>query len=215
MLIYSNGCSHTVGGKTWGISYNRLLTTSLEDMMDHKTHLISEANHGKSNDAIFHNTLEFINKYPPDLCVIQWSSPNRRVSQLVDGKEIWINPWDFTQEGLKLEPMASKHTIHYIYALQEILKKREIPYLFMCYFPLDKEFIEELNTFDRIDLDRFIKFDDNSHELFTGFLDKFKENKMNSDEQGHPNQKGYRFITTKLLEKLGYSIEDISYVKMI
>jgi hemerythrin-like domain-containing protein len=129
MLLYVNGCSHTEGHHleqkyTWsnlvkeslGVSYN----------------LINDAKCGAGNDYILHQSLESISKLinenkKPNLVIIQWSSPYRRLHSTHIGVEKFVNTFDNSEYGVKFEPMASKHTLHYIYLLQQFLKDNNIP----------------------------------------------------------------------------------------
>ena len=50
-----------------------------------------------------------------------------------------------------------------------------------------------------MDLDRIIDFGNDT--LHNGLIDFFKEKNYVRDIQGHPNEKGFEFITKKIVEK--------------
>jgi len=209
--LYVAGCSHTAGDKHWGTSYSKIVLSHLPhfDFKDNSMH-------GKSNDAIFHDTIEYLNEHYtnhkkyPEYVIVQWSSPNRRVHQLDNGWELWVTPWDYTEYYLKDEPMASKHTIHYMWLLQNFLKTNNIDYVFINYFPLDSS-IKQLHTFDYLDLNRYIHID-GLHPLFDGFIDYIRDNNLNADTMGHPNQEAYIMFTKLILDKLNikYDLVDLA-----
>jgi len=237
MIIYSNGCSHTEGHnidsiKTWphffirGIigetSYEKkpnkiknknLIIKSIKPENRYENVLYNEGKCGAGNDYIFHQSLETISKLiqnneKPDYVIIQWSGPNRRQHCLPDGKILYINLFDDTEYHLKFEPMGSMHTLHYIFVMQEFLKKHNINYTFLSFMALD-ESIKKLNIYKEIDLDKFLYIEYDSEILFNGILSHLKKEEMTLDNGGHANEKGNFLVANKLLKKLGF--EEIYY----
>lgn len=229
MILYVNGCSHTedisnikYGNPTWPVMFMEKMTSNFDyfriigNQLNNRTNntyinfndvksdiLINDSVCGASNDYIFHTSLESINllikeNHKPKFVVIQWSGPNRREWCDVNGILRFITPYDNTELHLKFEPMGSFHTLHYIYSLQEFLKSNGIDYLFFNYMGLDKS-IKNKNTFKNLDLDRIIDFGNDT--LHNGLIDFFKEKNYVRDIQGHPNEKGFEFITKKIVEK--------------
>jgi len=168
--------------------------------------LINESRCGAGNDHIFHQTLETLthlidNNKKPNYVFIQWSGPNRRQHCLPNGEMISVNLYDNVEYNVKFEPMASKHTLHYMYVLQEFLKKEKIDYYFFNYMPLD-ESIKNLSIYENIDFSRFIDFDYGKNILTTGILEYIKNNQMSCDDMGHPNEVGNEFIANQILKRL-------------
>jgi hypothetical protein len=191
MFIYTNGCS-IASGYGLDTNYTKILSEQLN------SGYTTDSRPAVGNDWIFHKTLEsLININPnPDLVIIQWSSPNRRVHQDFDGKEWYVNTHDHTHLYPKFEPMGSKHTLHYIYCMQEWLVKRGINYLFFDYFGLDLS-IQILNVYKEINWDRFIDLK----------RDFFVQNGLTWDNLGHPNMEGLNYIVNKIGEKLGHNFD--------
>lgn len=168
--------------------------------------LINEARHSASNDYIFHSSLETLCKLinqnkKPDYAIIQWSGPNRRLHCDENGDKLFVNLYDNTDYFVKFEPMGSEHTVHYMYTLQEFLKKNEINYLFLPYMPLD-ESINDSSIFKMIDRDRIIDFNMGESIFTKGIIDYIKSNNLNRDEQGHPNKDGYSIISDRIIDKI-------------
>lgn len=208
MIIYINGCSHTA--EYWlkpSISWPAVLKAHLTTSNSNESiRLINDALCGAGNDYIFHNSLENIEKLirnneKPDFVIIQWSGPNRRTHCNPDGKTIFVNLYDNVDYHIKLEPMGSMHTLHYIFNMQEYLKNNDISYCFFNYMEFDKS-IENSSILDKIDMDRFLTLKNVDNILFTGFLNYIKDNNLNIDEQGHPNRKGHIFLANEILKKM-------------
>jgi hypothetical protein len=166
--------------------------------------LINDSISGSGNDRIFHGSLESLVKMvkvgkPPDLVVIQWSGPNRREYCDVDGKPLFVNPSENSHLYPKFEPMASTHTIHYMFILQEFLKKYNINYYFFTYFGLDKS-IENLHVYNSLDRSKFIDFGNNT--LYNGLIELILIKGFNRDEHGHPNQTGAKFISDNIFKNI-------------
>ena len=228
MLIYSNGCSHTAGH---GISWLRTWPHfTIRGMLGHneyqsnphimgkkeKNVLYNEGIQGAGNDYIFHQSLETIsrlikNNEKPDYVFIQWSGPNRRQHCLPDGKILFVNLFDYIEYNIKFEPMGSMHTLHYIFSMQEFLKKNDIHYCFLNFMSLDKS-IKELSIYEEIDLDKFLYIEHDSEILFNGILSHLKKEHMSFDCGGHANEKGNLFVTNELLKKL--KLKDLNYSKL-
>lgn len=222
MIIYSNGCSHThihcvekqeiwssVIMKSFVSDYYMFISSTNYfnvDLTNDENILINESRCGAGNDQIFHQTLETLthlidNNKKPNYVFIQWSGPNRRQHCLPNGEMVNVNLYDNVEYNVKFEPMASKHTLHYMYALQEFLKKENIDYYFFNYMPLDRS-IKNLSTYENIDFDRFINFGYGKDILTTGILEYIKNNQMSCDNMGHPNEVGNEFIANQILKRL-------------
>lgn len=166
--------------------------------------LINDSVSGSGNDRIFHITLESLTKLiesgnKPDLVVLQWTGVNRRESCDIDGTPIFITPHDNLDYHLKFEPMGTTHTAHYIFTLQEFLKKNDINYRFFTYMGMDN-IIKTLSVYEKINFDKFVDF--GNETIYNGLIDLIKENGYNRDEQGHPNEKGAKFISDKIYHNI-------------
>jgi len=209
MILYVNGCSHTEGHH---LEKKYIWPNLLKETLGNSYELINDAMCGAGNDHILHQSLESISKLinqnkKPNLVIIQWSSPYRRLHCTIDGIEKFINSDDNSEYGLKFEPMASKHTLHYMYVLQQFLKDNDINYLFFNYFGIEKE-VKDLEIFNQIDFENFITFDiDNV--LYSGIINFMKEKKFTFDKPGHPNEIGHSYICNSILSKLNISKEVI------
>jgi hypothetical protein len=225
MIIYSNGCSHTSGhcvrnNYTWpNIVIRSLIENKNYEINPFKNKLNSKSNilfnesiSGAGNDFIFHKSLESIcellqNNIKPDYVLIQWSGPNRRMYCHPNGRTVFVNLYDNVEYGIKFEPMASEHTLHYIFSMQEFLKRNEINYCFFNYMSLDQS-IKKLKVFNQIDMSKFANFELNENILLTGLLDYLKKNDLACDEQGHPNDKGNFLMAHEVCKIIGTDIID-------
>ena len=222
MIIYSNGCSHThihcvEKNEIWSSVimkhfiqdyYMFISSTNVFNINDTNNNniLINESRCGAGNDHIFHRTLETLthliqNNKKPDFVFIQWSGPNRRQHCLPNGEMKNVNLHDNIEYHVKFEPMGSLHTLHYIFSLQEFLKKENIKYCFFNYMELDKS-IKYNSIYNEIDMDNFIDFGLGKNILTTGILEMMKEKGFSCDDLGHPNKKGNEFIANEILKKL-------------
>jgi len=226
MVIYTNGCSHTIGHcvkkhESWPhmVEYNLSDDnySSFYQVLDSKemrenfvgigdSILINEARWGVGNDYIFHRSLEGVNKMiannmKPDLVIIQWSGTNRRIHSNENGPDIYVNLYDSTELGIKFEPMGSLHTCHYVFMLQEFLKLNNICYLFFNYMAWDKSILKS-PTFLKIDFDNWLDFGMGNDIILNGLINLFKEKQFTCDSEGHPNIDGNLFINDNILEKL-------------
>jgi hypothetical protein len=161
---------------------------------------------GAGNDYIFHKTLENVNllineNKKPDYVFIQWSGPNRRQHCTPDGNVVYVNLFDNVDLGVKFEPMASEHTIHYMFSLQEFFKNNNIKYYFFNYFGLDYS-IKDLNIYKKIDFNFFLDFNLGENFIFNGLLNFMVENGFSCDQYGHPNEDGNRFIAEYINQKI-------------
>ena len=220
MILYVNGCSHSAGHCVpLQRTYSNMVMSSLVKNYDMNpsltfnklpnNFLYNDAKHGAGNDFIFHKSIETISHLislgkKPDYVIIQWSGPNRRLHSRYDGFVEFVNPWDSPELGVPFEPMASEHSLHFIYALQEFLKKNEIEYWFFNYMALDRS-IKKLHTLPLIDFNRFIDFD-NGEYLYEGLIDFFKSQNLCGDEMGHPNFEGNIRIAQKLVDVMGVKL---------
>jgi hypothetical protein len=228
MLIYSNGCSHTAGHgvdwlRTWPhftirgiIDGNEYKINPPKNNINHKNVLYNEAIQGVGNDYIFHQSLESLteliqNNNIPDYVFIQWSGPNRRQHCLPDGKILFVNLFDHIEHDIKFEPMGSMHTLHYIFAMQEFLKKNDIDYCFLNFMGLD-ESIKHLNIYKEIDLEKFLYIEYDNDILLNGILSHIKKEHMTVELGGHANEKGNFIIGNELLKKLKF--KELNYNKL-
>lgn len=225
MIVYTNGCSHTAGhcvtqNETWPhmiiqnmsdgnyLAFYQVFQPKeiKEKFVLDSSILINDAHWGVGNDYIFHRSLEGINKMiiadkKPDLVVIQWSGTNRRIHTKESGEEVFVNLYDYTEFGIKFEPIGSLHTCHYAFMLQEYLKLNNIPYLFFNYMAWDKSILES-SIYLKIDLNNWLDFGMGNDVILNGLIEFFKDKKFTCDSQGHPNIDGNRFISDNILEKL-------------
>jgi hypothetical protein len=220
MLIYVNGCSHTAYNnitklhdlKSWSVDLVEKLGKKCSffyeviDNLPKEDILLNDARHGASNDYIFHSSLETLSNLiyqnrKPDYVIIQWTGPNRRLHCDENGDKLFVNLYDNTEYFVKFEPMASEHTVHYMYTLQEYLKKNDINYLFLPYMPLD-ESISDSSIFKMVDRERIIDFNMGDDIFTKGIINYIKSNNLNRDKQGHPNEEGYSIMSDKIIDKI-------------
>lgn len=236
MIVYSNGCSHTAGAcirrtKTYPHAFMDYVATSIgEDnylewehfIKPHKTTLeyeklvenhkgdhllVFNAHHGKSNDKIYYETIDFVMRMirmdkKPDYVLIQWSGPNRRIftpepsnsRESIQDQVYDATPWDYTEKGIYFETYASKHTLQLMISLQDFLKKYGIQYVFIPYMELEKSPLQ-IET-EVLDLSKF------TTDPFVGHRNIFRFKGLACDEAGHPNELGNYFLLSKILEIL-------------
>jgi hypothetical protein len=228
MLIYSNGCSHTIGHeidwlRTWPhftirgiLGHNQYQINPLITDKKEKNVLYNEGIQGAGNDYIFHQSLESISKLiqnneKPDYVFIQWSGPNRRQHCLPDGEILNVNLFYNIEYNIKFEPMGSMHTLHYIFAMQEFLKKNNINYCFLSFMSID-ESIKKLNIYKEMDLDKFLYIEYDNEILFNGILSHLKKEHMTLDLGGHANETGHLIVANELLKKLKF--DELNYNKL-
>jgi hypothetical protein len=224
MILYVNGCSHTAGHcvplyKT----YSNIVMASMVPKLDYNINtpyftetnfsnfLYNDALHGAGNDYIFHKTIESITHLmlidkKPNYVIIQWTGVNRRINCFENGKIQFVTPHSTSKNGILFEPVASEHSLHFIFTLQEFLKKNDIEYSFFNYMALD-ECVKKSPILPLIDLNKFIDFG-NGDFLFEGLIDFFKLQNLCCDEQGHPNEKANLIIANKITDKLNINIID-------
>ena len=227
MIIYSNGCSHTAD---MGMNYNKVyidilaqeIMTDYEiinlqqghynkfknfsfESLDDKNYLLKNAEHGKSNDLIFFETLnvvlDSIGKKKIDFAIIQFSGTNRRIHSNPDGKLEHVNPFDNHHWGIKFEPFATEQSLHYMIILQELFKKYNIKYCFIPYMEFDS---------NSLNLSGNLKFIDTSKltsSLYDGHRNHFRIEGKTCDAPGHPNSLGYYELAKIILQKLELNIE--------
>lgn len=175
---------------------------------------LSFAYPGKGNDNIFHETYESllylkrINKLP-DYVFIQWSGPNRRMHSGVNEEWIDVGPHRLPHLQVKLEPMASMQTLHYMLILQNLLKEFNIEYVFICYMELDSH-IKNIPAFKDLDISRFISLE-GFHPIFDGFRNQFRELEWSLDWHGHPDARAHYELYRLILEKLGKADKTLSF----
>ena len=222
MVLYVNGCSHSVGAcvghsDNWARSLMKELTSShdfytsvhLDEFKRTNENLLFNcARNGSGNDYIFHSTLEhitaLINKsLKPDLVVIQWSGPNRRYSITPDGDVFFINLYDNVEYHIKFEPMGTENTIHYMFLMQEFLKSNGIEYYFFNYMKLDQSMVNSF-LFKKLDFDNFVDFGLGRGIMNYGLMSLIKEMGYgcNGDIDLHPNLIGNKFIKDEIIKKM-------------
>lgn len=220
MIIYVNGCSHSIGvNQTYSWSYvlGKSICRDIQYINNHgiaelkqidttKNVLYNFADNSKGNDLIFFETIEFLNKcknqkVKPDYVFVQWSGPSRFAKQSYDGSMELYTPGDDDIQLLSFEPFASNRTLYFISALQDILNQMEIEYSFGCYMELDRE-SETSETYKTIDLSKFISFDESNHPIFDGFRNPMRTNGYVVDGNGHPSFFGHWYMANKFLEKI-------------
>jgi hypothetical protein len=255
MIIYGNGCSHSKHTdtlqngssgfylsehfklkniSTWNIfQWIQPVTfdKKLQSIYTEKDNFVlNVSNDGKSNDAIYFESVDNIlklidNDCKPNLVTIQWSGPSRRMvmdtimenhnkldTTNETNMDMFItncNPNDHSHLLPHLDPLGSIQTLFFIYSMQEFLKKHKINYTFHCYMELSLE-IKNHFIFDKIDTSKFVTFS-NEDYFYEGWLPRMK-NKPNAiiDEQGHPSVLGKQYIAHRILQKLN-EIYDIKY----
>lgn len=225
MILYTNGCSHTIGGCfDQRYSWPSLIMKSIINLDSYLLNppntnfrknskvLYNQALHGAGNDYIFHKSLETIsslieNGNKPNYVIIQWSGPNRRLHTLSDGY-LFVNPYDNFELGIKYEPYGSQHTIHYMFSLQEFLKQNQINYLFFNYMALDDS-ITNSSIFSKIDFDKFLNFGMGNDIILKGLIDFLKSKNMCCDEAGHANNDGNYLIGKEITNKLNIDLIDM------
>ena len=191
------------GGKSQQIQHENVIDT----LITTDNGIISSAYDGKSNQIIFLESVEYINQCiskgkKPNHVIIQWSGPSRLIRlEPTEESYLWIdcNPSDYIEHTM-FEPMASITSLMYIYNMQTFLQSHNIDYTFICYMELDS-FITKLDTFNLIDLNNFISYE-NSHPILDGLRNPFLKNNWCDDTQGHPGDKANNYIAKKFIKRL-------------
>ena len=200
MILYTNGCSITHGYLV-GFENSWANIIAKNNNFD----LINDSQCGAGNDFIFHKSLESISKLidenkTPELVIIQWSGPNRRLHCDINGNYYYVNLTDHLKYQPKYEPMGSEHTLHYMFSLQEFLKVNSIKYYFFNYMDLNQS-IKLLNIYNKIDWE--CDYEINMIHL--------KKNGLVADDFGHPSLEGQYWIANNISKKLNY--DKIDYIK--
>jgi hypothetical protein len=194
---------------SYGTGFDKLTPTSIKNV---DNIFVNESICGAGNDYIFHKSLESISllieeNKKPDYVMVQWSGPNRRQHCTPNRNIVYVNLHDNVEHGVKFEPMGSEHTLHYMFSLQEFLKKENINYIFFNYMGLESS-IKNLSIFKKIDFTNIINFGFGDQLIFGGLLEQIKKMGFNCDEQGHPNEKGNHYIANEISKKLGLTLVD-------
>ena len=200
MILYTNGCSITHG---YLVGFENSWANIIAKNND--LDLINDSQCGAGNDFIFHKSLESISKLideikTPELVIIQWSGPNRRLHCDINGNYYYVNLTDHLKYQPKYEPMGSEHTLHYMFSLQEFLKINSIKYYFFNYMDLNQS-IKLLNIYNKIDWE--CDYEINMIHL--------KKNGLVADDFGHPSLEGQYWIANNISKKLNY--DKIDYIK--
>jgi hypothetical protein len=197
-----------------------------KDIISHKNTndenniLFNSARYGGGNDTILHTTLEEIEhlisqNQKPDLVIVEWTWPNRKRTLTETGQEYYLNnskdylfikdneldTFMYNNNKLKPEPLASEETLHYMFILQEYFIKNNIDYLFFNYIKLDKS-VKKLNIFKKIDLSKFIEFNNIDDLLFTGLFEFIIKNGLSKDSYAHENDGGHKFIAKEICNRI-------------
>lgn len=199
MILYTNGCSITHG---YLVGFENSWANIIAKNND--LDLINDSQCGAGNDFIFHKSLESISKLidenkTPELVIIQWSGPNRRLHCDINGNYYYVNLTDHLKYQPKYEPMGSEHTLHYMFSLQEFLKVNRIKYYFFNYMDLDYR-VRSLNIYNKIDWECDI-------EINMIYLKKVG---LVVDDFGHPSLDGQYWIANNISKKLNY--DKIDYI---
>lgn len=226
MILLTNGCSHSVPykmqpGSEWCCQIHRILKiqhyswmglhddfffTNRQvyfdsiDKLPHKDFTYSLASSGKSNDAIYFETIETIERLKkrnskPDLVLIQWSGPSRRLTVNPLQDEIFCVTPDDVIEGVAIphfEPLASELTFRFSELLAQYLEKEKIEYRFLFYFDLDNRIFKFRKNIDDKKLIGFPK----------GLISTMKNKGLVWDKPGHPNKGGHIFLSNLFLSTL-------------
>lgn len=170
------------------------------------------ADHGKNNQRIFIETIDFVSRLinenkKPDFCIIQWSGPNRKLdfnyesTYTYDYSEyndmfthsVSVNPHDYTEKGLLIEPFASKVTLQYMLMLQNFFLSYNIDYAFIPYMELKEDEILQVE-YNLLDKSKF------TVNPFIGHRNNFRKRNLVMDFNGHPNLIAGNYLVEKLYE---------------
>tara|TARA_B110000459_G_scaffold29576_1_gene29848 strand:+ start:2167 stop:3009 length:843 start_codon:yes stop_codon:yes gene_type:complete len=232
MIYFFNGCSHTEGAQipptqTWanmvlqsislGAKFYHIRSihgdtdvhlfqalTDIKKQISFKEPIgISVAQSGKGNAAICFETINYIEylkqiKQKPECVFIQWSGPSRTFIQTPEDQVQFITPYNVNSKLGKdviLEPLASSLTLTYYIILQNYLENNNIKYVFIDYMGIEDDVF---NSY----LKKSIKYDKVVYGKDDTLIDIFKVKHLNIDEQGHPNEKGFYYLASKILDKL-------------
>lgn len=229
MIIYSNGCSHTVNFKYQNVYIDIVANEILKgyktiyavegwyytnkifkftDLSENKNYLIKHAEHGKSNDLIFFESYNIIknaikNNVKLDFVVIQFSGVNRRVHTKADGSLLKINPCENSEYGIKFEPFATEQSLQYLIILQDLLNNNSINHVFIPYMEFDNDVLKKSDKLDYIDNERL------STSLFSGHRNEFRKKGYAFDTAGHPNCYGHYYLASIIIDKFGFDVKDM------
>jgi hypothetical protein len=226
MILLTNGCSQSVPvrskiGTDWcsiiskqmGISditlmgpfenyffNNNDFYLNTINKLPHDNFTFSLASSGKSNDSIYFETIETIERLmlddkKPNLVLIQWSGPSRRLTMDLESETIFCVTPDDIIENVAIphfEPLASELTLRYVSLLSNYLLEKNIQYKFLFYFDIDKRC---LNRNILLNTSNFINFPN-------GLMGYMKQNNLTWDSAGHPSLKGHVYISNLFLENL-------------
>lgn len=232
MISLFNGCSHTEGEKipptqAWpnivlqslsvGAKFyhiNSIHGHEDEHLFNHLSNIekfisfkqscgISIAKAGKGNDAICFETINYVEylkqiKQKPDYVFIQWSGTSRKLIQTPENKVQFVNPYNVNSKlgkDITLEPLASSLTLTYYIILQNYLENNNIKYVFIDYMGIEDDVFNPY-------LKKSIKYDKVVYGKDDTLIDIFKVKHLNIDKDGHPNEKGFHYLASKVLEKL-------------
>ena len=170
-----------------------------------KETIISLANDAQGNDSIIFSTFSFLRELDrinkkPDLVLIQFSGPVRRIVSRFDDNIDFSTPHENYEFGINFEPSGSFLTLNNMIVLQDYLKTHKYNYYFLNYFPINN-IVENLEIYKELDLSKFITYK-NNHPIFDGWLNDVIKDGLNIDEFGHPNEKCMEIISNKFYDKL-------------
>lgn len=225
IIFYTNGCSHTAMSDTeYNTSYSEIVFKELygeEYYMKFKLsngistkllkHYIENTNenviyqqakHGKSNDLIFFETINFIHSCIStnkkiDLILLQWSGVNRRFHTNFEGDILNVNVHDNKGYGIKFEPVATSQTLQYMKLFEDICKFYNIKYICIPYMEVDESVFNQSIYKNQIDFTKY------TTSLTEGHRNYFRKDGYSIDFHGHPNAQGVYHLSELILKLLG------------
>lgn len=230
MIIYTNGCSHSIGvSKEY--SWSKVVLNSLcrdgkyihinndkINLIHNINILYNDSDSAKGNDMIYIQTLEFLSQCrnentKPNYVIIQWSGPSRVARQDVSENMVFNTPSD-DENNIIFEPHGSRLTLSYMISLQEILKSMNIEYFFINYMELDTK-IKKYNILNSLDTSRCISFNESTHPLFDGWRTSIRRNGLSMDSDGHPSYLGHYFIANRILNYINVDNSDVGFFELL
>jgi hypothetical protein len=227
MILYVNGCSHTWGAVvehdetyphivfrslvgddyiTFDINSKHKNTEEVCEMFssieDDKHYLINASTSGKGNTMIYQQILHHIlllesfNK-KIDFCIAQFSGENRNFYVLPSGDYHHISPHDEPEKGLLFNPVGALHSIINIYAIQEILKSKNINYTIIPFHQISSNSESEKYENSIFDFSKFTCG-------LEGHRYDFIKRGLVGDNAGHVDYFGNYLLASLCLDVFGY-----------
>jgi len=169
--------------------------------------LFQNALAGKGNYLIFMETYTFVTKCIEnginiDYIILQTSGTNRRYKSNWDGTISNITPHDIGGDDLLFEPWGTLETLHWIYILQKLFSKHNIPYVMIPYMELDITACNISPFTNLLDLSRFTENPTKGHR------NEFRSHvNYVVDEQGHPSSHGYYHLSQLCIDIIDSSLK--------